>query len=59
MKKYQFTFTFFDDEQSAKAFCENENRTGTAWKRLKYKAHYTPWTSKEKTENAFVAFYYI
>ena len=57
MNRYKLTYSFFDDEESAKKFCELENKKGSRWKRLKHKAHYTPWRSLNGLENKFIAWY--
>lgn len=56
--RYKLTFDFFDTAEQAQAFCERENASGTAWKRAKYKAHFTPWTDSKQTEHKFIAWYY-
>lgn len=54
MKKYNLTYEFFDTEEQAQAFCDRENASGTAWKRTKNKAHFTPWTNSKQTERKFI-----
>lgn len=55
--KTRLTFQFFDTEESARDFCDSENR---AHPRRKNRAHYTPWSSSDPRDTAqFVAWYYI
>lgn len=55
--KTRLTFQFFDTEQEAREFCDNENR---AHPRRKNRAHYTPWSSTDPRDTAqFIAWYYI
>lgn len=56
--KYNLTFQFFDTQEQAQVFCDRENASGTAYKRKHKTAHFTPWTSKDKTEHKFVVWYY-
>ena len=58
MKKYSKTFRFFDTETEARSFCESENRTGSEYKRNRYPAHFTPWTSADGTERKYIAWYH-
>lgn len=59
MKQYRATFQFFDTEEQARVFCDKQNALASAYVRKKYKAHYTPWSSQDGTENKFIAWYYI
>lgn len=59
MKRYNLTYEFFNTEEQARAFCERENASGTAWKREKHKAHFTQWTNSKQTERKFIAWYYL
>ena len=59
MKRYRKTFEFFDTEEQARAFCDKQNALASIYVRRKYKAHYTPWSSQDGTENKFIAWYYI
>lgn len=54
-KRYSMTFKFFDTEEQAKSFCDNENLN--RYIRKNHPAHYTPWTSQDGTEHKFVAWY--
>lgn len=55
--KLRCTFKFFDTEEDAREFCDNENR---AHPRRKNRAHYTPWSSSDHRDTAqFIAWYYI
>lgn len=58
MNRYRQTFQFAETEAEAKAFCDAENRAGSAYKRKKYPASYTPWTSSDGKEQKFVCWYY-
>lgn len=58
MKKYNKTFQFFNTEEEAQSFCERENSTGSAYKRNRYPAHFTPWTSSDATEHKYIAWYH-
>ena len=58
MNRYRQTFQFFDTEAEARSFCERENRTGSAYKRNRYPAHFTPWTSADGTERKYIAWYH-
>jgi hypothetical protein len=53
--RYNMTFKFFDTEEQAKIFCDNENLVRYISK--KHPAHYTPWSNESGTEKAFVAWY--
>ena len=53
--KTRLTFQYFDTEESARDFCDRENR---AHSRRKTRAHYTPWSSGDPRDTAqFVAWY--
>ena len=54
-KRYRMTFKFFDTEEQAKTFCNNENLN--YYIRKNHTAHYTPWVSQDGRENKFVAWY--
>lgn len=54
-KRYTMTYKFFNTEERAKIFCDNENLNN--YIRKNHKAHYTPWSSQDGTENAYVAWY--
>lgn len=56
--RYTLTFQFFDTQEQAQAFCDRENASGTAYKRKNKTAHFTPWTSTDKTEHKFIVWYY-
>ena len=56
MAKLNPTFKFFDNESKANEFCEMENKR-YPWR--KHRASYTPWSNAVKTENRFVAFYWV
>ena len=56
-KKYQFTFEFRETEEQAQALCDLVNKNYTPYMRKHYKAHFTPWQSKDGTENLFICFY--
>lgn len=53
-RKYRAWFIFADTETDARAICERENATGTAYKRRRHPAHYTPWSSADGHENKFI-----
>lgn len=53
--RYKMTFKFFDTEEQAEKFCNNENLNN--YIRKNHKAHYTPWSSQDGTENKYVACY--
>ena len=55
MKRYKKTFKFFDSEDQAKEFCNNENLN--PYIRNNHAAFYTKWTSQDGTENKFIAWY--
>lgn len=57
--RYNLRFRFFDTEQQAIDFCDQQNSRGTYYKRRRYPAHYTPWMSRSDTDKAhFVAWFY-
>ena len=56
MAKLNYTFKFFKSEAQAKEFCEMENKR-FPWR--KNKASYSPWSNETKTENGFIAFYWV
>lgn len=58
MRRYSLTFRFAETEEEAKAFCDAENKTGSAYKRNRYPAHFTPWTSADGTERKYIAWYH-
>jgi hypothetical protein len=53
-KCYNLWYIFAQTEQEARAICEYENSTGTAYKRKHHPAHYTPWSSADGRENLFI-----
>jgi len=53
--RYRKTFKFFDTEEQAKIFCNNENLN--SYIRKNHEAHYTPWSSQDGTENKYIAWY--
>ena len=59
MTKYRQTFDFVNTEAEAINRVIAENTTGTRYKRKNHPAHYTPWNSRNKTENKFIVWYYI
>lgn len=54
-KRYSRAFQFVDTEDQAKALCDSKNSNN--YIRRNHKAHYTPWTSKDKTESKYVVWY--
>lgn len=48
--RYRRTFQFFDTEEQAQRFIKSRGRR---------KANYTPWTSEDGKEHAFVVWYFI
>lgn len=53
--RYKKSFKFFDTEEDAIEFCATENKN--YYIRKNHPAHYTPWVSKDGTENKFIAWY--
>lgn len=53
--RYRKTFSFFDTEEQARAFCDKENLNN--YIRKNHKSYYTNWSSQDGTENKFVAWY--
>lgn len=56
-KRYRRTFKFFNTEEQAKVFCDNENLN--SYVRKNHKAYYTHWNSLDGTENKYLAWYVI
>lgn len=56
--KHQYTFLFVDTEDEAKAFCTSHNQRQTRYMRQNHPAHYTPWSSADRTETGFVCWYW-
>lgn len=54
-KRYKRTFKFFDTEDQAQIFCNNENLNN--YIRKNHKALYTTWSSQDGKENKFVVWY--
>lgn len=54
-RRYRSTFQFFDTEEQAERFCNNENLN--SYIRKNHTAHYTRWSSQDGKENKFVAWY--
>jgi hypothetical protein len=54
-RRYRESFQFFDTEDQAKEFCDKENLN--RYIKEHHPASYTPWTSKDGKEKAFVAWY--
>lgn len=57
--RYIKTWRFAETEAEARAICARENSTGTAYKRLKHPAHYTPWASMDGREHKYIVWYVI
>lgn len=57
MNRYRKTFEFFETEDQAKMFCNNENVNKYIKKH--HPAHYTSWSSSDGKENKFVAWYSV
>ena len=55
--RYRWTFKFFDTEEQAELFCNNENENANSYVRKNHKAHHTPWSSQDGTENKYIAWY--
>ncbi len=53
-RRYNLWYIFADTEAEARAICERENSTGTAYKRKHHPAAYTPWSSADGTEHKFI-----
>ena len=56
-KRYKKSFQFFDTEDKVKAFCDRQNKANPYLRRNK-PAHYTPWTSKDGSEQKYIAWFY-
>lgn len=56
-KKYQLWFEFRNTEKEAQTLCDLVNKNYTPYMRKNHKAHYTPWQSKDGTENLFICWY--
>ena len=56
MARYRLTCQFFDTEDQAKSFCDRENQN--RYLKKNHPAHYTTWTSQDRTEHKFIAWYY-
>lgn len=54
---YRKTFKFFDTEDQAITFCNNENLNRYIKKH--HPAHYTSWSSSDGKENKFIAWYSV
>jgi hypothetical protein len=54
-KRYTMMFKFFDTEEQAKIFCDNENLVN--YIRKNHPAHYTSWKSQDRKENLFIVWY--
>jgi hypothetical protein len=54
-RRYRLTFKLFDTEKGAKAFCDKEN--SNYYIRKHHAAGYTPWSSSDRSENGFIAWY--
>ena len=59
MKRYQKTFKFFNTEEQAKTFCDNENSKNSYYLRKNHPATYTTWTSMDGKEHKFIVWYVI
>lgn len=55
-KRYRLTYEFFDTEEQAKNFCDNENKN--RYIREHHRAGYTPWSNQDRTEHKFIAWHY-
>jgi len=55
--RYKQTCKFFDTEDQAKTFCDNENKN--SYIKKNHTATYTGWTSRDGSESKFVAWYVI
>lgn len=58
MKKYNLRYKFFNTQEEAQNFCSMHNASATAYMRKKHPANFTPWRSKDGSENLFVCWYY-
>ena len=56
--RYYKTFMFVDNECQAKDMCDYFLKTSTHYIKTHKKPHYTPWTSRDGKEKAFVVWYY-
>lgn len=59
MKRYRETFCFVDTEKEAIEFCERINKSASNYMRKNKPATYNKWTNYEKTEEAFICWYYV
>ncbi len=57
--RYRETFEIVKSEEEAKNMCDRQNSVGNAYKRKRYHAHYTPWSSRDGSEVGFVVWYYV
>lgn len=59
MKKYRYTFEFFDTAEQAQNYCDLINKNYSYYMRKNHAAHYTPWTSQDGKTKKYVVFYYV
>jgi hypothetical protein len=57
--RYIKTWQFAETESEARTICARENATGTAYKRRKHPAYYTPWSSTDGHEHKYIVWYVI
>jgi hypothetical protein len=58
MKRYRFTFEFFDTVEQAMLFCDNHNKNASYYIRKKKPAHVMPWSGEDGTEHKYIVTYY-
>lgn len=58
MRRYQYTFSFVDTEDQAKALCNEILQNATDYVRRNKKPHYSAWTSHNGKEHKFVVWYW-
>lgn len=56
--RYRRTYHFVDTEKEAKEFCQFIDNSHTSYARQHYPSTYTPWSSSDNTEHAYVCWYY-
>lgn len=56
--KYRVSFHICKTAEEAEAICQRENSTGSQYKRQHHKAHYTPWTSADRTETGYIVWFW-
>ena len=57
MERWMTNFKIVHTEAEAQTMCDEENATGSYYKRKYHRAHYTPWSSRDNTEHGFIVWY--